>query len=133
MSRARWPGDRLGEVDAQQGEGVDDLEAGGREALGGLGEEGARAHVAERGVRGRERVDPAADLVDRRDDALVGERQLHDAAVERPGPHTDPWSEPGVHRVPSDLHVRRRYRQDRASRSHRSPGRPSARLSVDTR
>ena len=51
-----------------------------------------------------ERVDPAADLVDAGHDALVGERELHDAAIERPRPHPDARSEPGVHRMSSDLH-----------------------------
>ena len=80
-----------GEVDAQQGERVDDLEAGRREALGGVGEQGAGADVAQRVILGAERVDPPPDLVDGRHDALVGERELHDAAVERPRPDPDPW------------------------------------------
>ena len=51
-----------------------------------------------------ERVDPAADLVDGGHDALVGEGELHDAAVERPRPHPDAWPEPGVHGMAPDLH-----------------------------
>ena len=38
------------------------------------------------------------------DDALVGQRQLHDAAVEGPGTDPDAWPEPGVEGVSSNLH-----------------------------
>ena len=49
-----------------------------------------------------QRVDPRADLVDGRDDGLVGERELDDAAVERPRAHAHPRAEAAV--VSSNLH-----------------------------
>jgi hypothetical protein len=92
------------EVDAQEGEGVDHVEPGGAEAVGRVGEQGAGADGVARRILGAERVDPAADLVDAGHDALVGEGKLHDARIERPRPHPDARSEPGVHGMAPDLH-----------------------------
>ena len=102
----RAAGPLLGEIDAQQGEGVDDGEAGVGEARRGVREERAGAdRVHGRAVRADlagERVGPRADLVDRRDDRLVGEGELDDAAVERPRAHAHPRAELAV--VSSNLH-----------------------------
>ena len=94
----------VGELDAQQGQGVDDLEPSGREPLGGVGEQGAGAHGVERSIAGAERLDPALDLGEVGDEALVGEGELDHPAVERPRSNPDPRSEPGVHHGPADLH-----------------------------
>ena len=72
------------------------------EAAGGVGEQGARADGVE--VAAGEGVDPPAHLVGRRHDGLVGEGDLDDTLVERPGSHPDPRSEPTVRSVPTDLH-----------------------------
>jgi hypothetical protein len=95
---------RVDEIDAQQGEGVDDREPGAGEAGGGVGEQRTGADRAQVGLLAGQRLDPRLDLRHPGDDALIGQRQLDDAAVE--GPRTDPdaRAEPSVEGVASDLH-----------------------------
>jgi hypothetical protein len=56
--RPRRGGAGVGEVDAQQGEGVDDDEPGAGEAGGGIGEERTGADHAQVGLVVRQRLDP---------------------------------------------------------------------------
>lgn len=94
-------------VSLQQGKGVDDLEACSAEHRRGVREEGAGAdgvHGDGVGRRVREVMDPAGELVGRRNDRLVGEQQLHGARLIAPRPHTYPPCLGPAHDRLSNLH-----------------------------
>ena len=84
----RRPDAAIAEVGPQQDEPIGDLEPGSRESLGCPGEQGGAANRRRGWISGGDRVQPAAQLVDLRQQRVVAEADVDNrAAVGRRAHH----------------------------------------------